>query len=623
MLSTFRSRLSATRSAAFQAALLSLKLALACFAFAAMVPLGQAHVGHHPSVHDTAAGIIERLRRQVPVAELPALSLARAESILTPKERDIFGTEHLSFHVSQPVTVWVIRAADPKEELFWLRARGFVPGGVAWESNKQKWSSWRKDFPAGWIGLGVNSLSGGGLHYWVVLQTQSSASPLAVTQLYPGQLRATNAVVGARPYTDRADALESLPAIFHGHTLLQTQHARRNDAKLLGLFRSTAHPASPAPDHVVLTWSGDPQTTQSIQWRTDSTVRRGRVRYQKKSSSTPLLGPDSQALQQRARSEKIKTPHLVNQPLIHQHTVRLDRLEPGTAYAYTVGDGQRWSAPAEFTTAPAGPAPFSFFYMGDAQNGLDQWGKLIQNARRARPGAAFCIMAGDLVDRGADRDDWDSLFHNAAGVWDRCTLVPAIGNHECQGGHPTLYLKLLDLPRNGPPLLEPERAYSFEYAGALFVILDSNLPPATQTAWLDEQLGRSKAAWKFVVYHHPAYSSAPARDNKALRDLWTPIFDKHHVDLALQGHDHAYLRTYPMRGQRHVASPADGTIYVVSVSGPKFYEQALRDYTAFGMSNTSTYQLLDIQVEGRRLTYRAYDLEGRIRDELIIEKPAP
>ncbi|HMO66694.1 MAG TPA: metallophosphoesterase family protein, partial [Verrucomicrobiota bacterium] len=309
-------------------------------------------------------------------------------------------------------------------------------------------------------------------------------------------------------------------------------------------------------------------------------------------------------------------------PAVPRYTVELTGLEPGTTYLYSVGDGARdgWTEYAEFTTAPAGAVPFSFVYLGDAQNGLGRWGTLLRNCFRHRPDAAFYLMAGDLVDRGNQRDDWDSFFHNAAGVFDRRQLVPVIGNHENQGGHPTLYLRQFALPGNGPAGLEPGRAYAFEYSNALFVILDSNLPPAGQAEWLDQQLGASRATWKFVTYHHPAYASAPGRDNVAVRDLWTPVFDRHQVDLALQGHDHAYLRTYPLRGGERVASPRDGTVYVVSVSGTKMYPQVARPYTEVGFTNLPTYQVLDLQISGNRLVYRAYDTDGGLRDQLVIEK---
>ena len=153
-------------------------------------------------------------------------------------------------------------------------------------------------------------------------------------------------------------------------------------------------------------------------------------------------------------------------------------------------------------------------------------------------------------------------------------------------------------------------------------MLDSNLKPETQTRWLERQLSNTQVRWKFVIYHHPLYASEPKREPKALRQAWGPIFDKYHVDLALQGHDHAYLRTYPMKANQRVASPSEGTVYIVSVSGTKMYKQDPRDYTEFGMTNVSTYQVLDIQISGDRLVYRAYDIDGAMRDELVIEKKA-
>jgi hypothetical protein len=92
------------------------------------------------------------------------------------------------------------------------------------------------------------------------------------------------------------------------------------------------------------------------------------------------------------------------------------------------------------------------------------------------------------------------------------------------------------------------------------------------------------------------------------------------MDMVLQGHDHAYLRTYPMKNNERVASPKEGTFYIVSVSGIKMYEQGLRDYTERGFTNIATYQTLDIQISGNRLVYRAYDIDGNLKDEVIIEK---
>ncbi|MCA9445020.1 MAG: metallophosphoesterase, partial [Candidatus Omnitrophica bacterium] len=214
------------------------------------------------------------------------------------------------------------------------------------------------------------------------------------------------------------------------------------------------------------------------------------------------------------------------------------------------------------------------------------------------------VMAGDLVNRGAERDDWDVYFENAEGVFDHRQVVPCPGNHEYHGGDCTLYREHFALPTNGSPNIHEENSYVMEYSNAIFIVLDSNLEPETQTEWLEEQLKNTDKTWKFVVYHHPAYSSGPSRDNPEIRKLWGDIFDKYHVDIALQGHDHAYLRTYPMYDQKRVETAADGTIYIVSVSGTKFYDQGDFDYKEFGMTKVATYQVLDILISGDKLIYR-------------------
>ncbi len=571
-------------------------------------------------MHDTVAEIVRRMRKELTGDELVALTVPRAEAFLTARERDVLGNAHIRFRVNVPVVLAIVRDTSLGDEPFWLRERGFAATGAKVQLSNREFDVWEKAFPAGEVGLGVHNLSGRGNHYVVLLRPQQAGDAVKVTNLYPGHLRPKPFVAGVEPYVDRDIRLSTIPPELKGEVLVQTESDSEEDAQVVSLFSKTQYPAQDRPEHVVLTWSGDPRTTQTIQWRTSSRIKRGIVRYQTKTAG--LTFNEGSARSKRAVTQTLSTPTLVNDPIIHRHSVVLTGLKPATTYIYSVGDGssEAWTEPSEFTTAPASVVPFAFIYMGDAQNGLDQWGKLLGNAYRARPDAAFYVMAGDLVNRGAERWDWDSFFENSKSVFDRRQLVPVLGNHEYQGQEPNLYLAQFTLPRNGPRSIPPERAYAFEFSNAKFIILDSNLDPAKQTAWLERQLANTKAVWKFVSYHHPAYSSGGNRDNVEVRNLWTPLFDKYHVDLALQGHDHAYLRTYPMRGQQRVATAKDGTIYIISVSGTKYYEQPKRDYTEVGFTKLSTYQVLDIQINGNKLVYRAHDIDGKVRDEFVIEK---
>lgn len=569
-----------------------------------------AHTGAHPSIHDTLDAVVERMKRELTGEQIGALTPEKVVAFLTEEERHILATEYLRFQVNVPVTVSILRNDRGRGEPFWLEDLGFEKTDLSVEAEGRTFEVWQRDYPAGPVGLGINSFAGGGRHYYVVVGAREPGDKLAVTEIYPAHYFTQVLGPPPRPVRGLVSVEADIPPDFIGRTLLLTLADRRYEAQLVNRLTLTEHPATAEPDQIVLTWSEDPRYTQTIQWRTGPEVREGVARYEPATGGPPKMVD--------ALTTRLTTSDVFNDPVNHRHAVVLRGLEPGTTYRYQVGDGERWSMPAEFTTAPAGPEPFTFVYMGDAQNGLDRWGSLIQSCFARHPEAAFYVMAGDLVNRGNDRDDWDDFFHYADGVFGRRQLIPALGNHEYHGGNDAwLYLGLFELPADGPL---GERAYAVHYSNAVFIVLDSNKPAHAQTEWLEEQLATTDATWKFVVYHHPAYASKPGRDNPEIRRLWGALFDRYHVDLALQGHDHAYLRTHPLRGGEAVDSPGEGTIYIVSVSGTKYYDQGDYDFTAKGFTEVSTYQVLDIRIDGNRLTYKAYDNEGGVRDEFVIEK---
>ncbi len=578
-----------------------------------------AHIDGKESVHDIMARIKERLLQEKSHDEIVNLKLNDILEFITDEELDALGKNMMQFNVNAPITLYVITDAVLENDPFWLKDRGFTKTGLEVNVDNDPFAVWRKDFEPGVVELGITAFQEPEGSYFLAVETHAPGVDLKIENMYPGQCRVGEFKVGAVPYVDDdGDEIEGAPNELIGLPMIKTMNKWAQLCQLINVFRFTRFPAADKADQITLTWSDDPQTTQTIQWRTSPAINEGVVMYVKKNDYNRFY-PKSPTLV-KAQTKALETPDIINDPVNHRHTAVLTGLEPGTTYLYSVGDGSDdgWSEMAEFTTAPEGVVPFTFIYMGDAQNGLDRWGSLLKNAFRERPDASFYVMAGDLVNRGNERWDWDDFFYNSKGVYERRQLVPAIGNHEAQG-HPWMYLEMFDLPDNGPEQVEPERAYTFEYSNALFVILDTNFDITAQTDWLDKTLAESDATWKFVVYHHPAYSSAPRRDNPQVRSEWVPLFDKHEVDMALQGHDHAYLRTYPLKDGKRV-DENEGVIYIVSVSGVKMYEQADRDYKAFGMTNVSTYQVLDIQIIGDRLLYRAYDIDGNLRDTIELKK---
>jgi hypothetical protein len=582
-----------------------------------------AHTLELPSIYDTVEAIRQRLATERTTVGLAGLKPAEVLALLTPEERRLLGETFLAFELDAEARVSVVLPAAAKDDPFWLAARGFTPTKQRWRIGSDEFTTWSRVFPAGHVQLGVPSLGGTVEAYFVVVSPLADGGPVPVlTEPYPGQLRADRVALGARPYADGGRRIEEAPPEFLGHALLRTLNERKADGRLFNLYRLTRHPGTTAPDQVVLTWSGDPRVEQTVRWRTAPTVGTGAVAWAEKSAGQAFDPRAAGVRRITARTSRLDTPDIANDPVNHLHQATLAGLQPGTTYVYAVGDGGPggWSAPAEFTTAPATAAPFTFVYMGDAQNGLESWGRLVGKAYASHPEAAFYVMAGDLINRGRERDDWDDYFANAGGIFARRPLVPCIGNHETQGGHPSLYLRHFALPANGPAGLEPGRAYALRYGNALFVVLDSNLSAEAQAPWLEAQLRDTDATWKFAVYHHPAYASRPGRSYPDVVKHWVPLFDKYHVDLALQGHDHAYLRTYPLKGGARVPTARDGTIYLLTVSGTKFYDQGDHAYTEVGFTKVATYQVLDIRIAGDELRYRSYDVDGRLRDEFLIRK---
>jgi len=530
-------------------------------------------------VEQTVRAIMLRLRQEQPHETLLSLDSARLAALLSDEERGVLADQYLTFRVNVPVTVFVAIDPDRKGDIFWLQERGFEETDLVVGVNDEIRLAWRRDFPAGEVGLGVSSLSGGGDHYFVIVAPRDPAAALSVSEVVPSLHTLGVARKGEYVLADEDDELiVSLPPELEGLPLIRGYGGREKVAHIAGFFRTTPFPSSEKPDQVLVTVGEDPQTSMTIQWRTSTAVPKGVVRYQKKELVERFSpAPPLEAL---AETVPVEDLGLLGDTVIHRHFATLRHLEPGTTYLYSVGDGteDNWSQLAEFTTAPATATAFSFLYMGDIQTGFPRWASLKRRALLTCPDAAFCLTAGDQVNRGYCRDDWDALFHYAHPLFANVPLAPTIGNHEMYQGRPRLYLELLALPRNGPPTLTPERAYSFRYGQLLVLSLDSNAPPDDQVPWLEEQLASSDAVWKIVLYHHPAYSSDPGRDNPHIRDTWGPIFDKYGVDLVFQGHDHGYLRTYPMRGGRPLQPTERGTIYLITVAGTKMYEVDPRDY---------------------------------------------
>lgn len=376
------------------------------------------------------------------------------------------------------------------------------------------------------------------------------------------------------------------------------------------------------PERIILNLTDSPDTSMAITWRTGSDVSNAQAQIVL-ATAAPDLEKDAKMIVATSESLSIDENNSVT-----QHSVVFNGLAPNTLYAYRVGDGELWSEWSHFRTAFSEFHPFKFVFLGDPQNDLiSKCSRIFRAAFAQASDARFWLLTGDIVNWGNDDKLWGEFFQAASWIprWTPFVLLP--GNH----GYYTeivdsqrirrlnrLWRPQFTLPENGPEGLE-ESAYYFDYQGVRFVMLNGNEKLEEQALWLDELLSENPNRWTIVSIHQTFYSTGAKRDHVKLREIFIPVFDKHSVDLVLQGHDHTYGRTYKLRDGKIVGKNKKGTVYVVSVSGPKMYSVNPKfEHLMVKMGkNTQLFQV--ISVERDKLKFQCFTATGEIFDEFLLK----
>ena len=362
---------------------------------------------------------------------------------------------------------------------------------------------------------------------------------------------------------------------------------------------------------IILSWTGNPQTTQTITW---STAKKAAETLQYISgSSYAAASTDQKRFSKSTGITASCTEVFAGQ--YYRYEATITGLSPGQKYYYRVGNGTAWSVPKYFVTEAKNPQTSSFMYLGDVQFELRDedyatWGTMIRKAYAANPGIAFSLMGGDYVNSSANIKDWQVFLGQAASVFSQIPMMTVPGNHETSIT-PAFYLKMLALPKNNPTV--PEEIYSFDYGDCHFVMLNScvfmperenklgeknwNQLISDINDWIKTDLSQSTAKWNIVVLHHPPY---PVSEDDGiyslLRQNWEPLFIKGNVDLVLCGHQHVTMRT----------SAISGITYFMGNSGVKrsmYYDgRNAPAYKVFLNAGNSTYQIIKADTESLTLT---------------------
>lgn len=362
---------------------------------------------------------------------------------------------------------------------------------------------------------------------------------------------------------------------------------------------------------VTVSFYGDPTTAKGFTWYTSKASIYSDLQIVEKRGDTPDFN--------KAKSFKgtcaVPTNKTDAAPPANTTTVKPEfvhkaeaaGLKPNTTYFYRVGDAvlNLWSETATFKTAPTSGA-FTFIDLADPQaKEYDEAvlaAKTFKKAMATVKDADFTVLNGDIVDDGKVEYEWDWLFNNIGSGLLNTTIAPIAGNHE---NSKDAFIDHFDLSAAPNSDTSSGAYYSYNYSNAHFVMLNTNENSEEYNDFTPEQVEWMKAdienarengsKWIIVTMHKGPYTTSNHATDKdiagsnGVRNQIAPIMSQLGIDLVLQGHDHIYARSKPIkedgtsaeetiltqnfddRNVNYDVNP-EGPIYLIpSTAGPKVY----------------------------------------------------
>jgi hypothetical protein len=344
----------------------------------------------------------------------------------------------------------------------------------------------------------------------------------------------------------------------------------------------------------------------------------------------------------------------------------LSHLDPHRIHFFVAGDGQvvdSYSAERQFrpTDWSLQHHPLRFISGGDVGLGKTA-DTLLTLAASKEP--SFMVFGGDLAYANGMKtcyrrwDLWLKKYIDAAVTPSGLTIpmLTAIGNHEAGGfnmkrsqspfylnyffhqGFNTVPETVVKSPNVDPATkfkpsnVPPNTYHTHDVAGNTFIILDSDiLAPAggAQREWLASTLNASRCGprpsqWTLAAYHSPLYPSVRSQDNyasKLLRKAWGDIFSQFRLDLAMENHDHAYKRSFPIKDGAVAPPGQHGTVFIgdgaMGVTPRKPAPIHKRDYLVVAEQETFFFM---ITMMHNNITIRAINEQNSAFDYHVITR---
>lgn len=238
------------------------------------------------------------------------------------------------------------------------------------------------------------------------------------------------------------------------------------------------------------------------------------------------------------------------------HNIKLTGLAPNTTYHYRVHQGGTTTADYMFTTAPLPGTPARWIFTGDVHTNPDIHDAMAAQMASFSPG--MIAMSGDIQKFGGYAE-WNTVWFTP-GQQKIMTTIPwveAIGNHEYMADSGLVRAKAFEQAPDGVD----DGYFSFDYGDAHIAVMKFGWDPLVegdpQWNWIVNDLATTTQPWKFVIYHHPAYSYGGHGSDPVSINLTTKVLEPAGVDFVFNGHEH-FFQDVLVNGIHHMVSNYSG-----------------------------------------------------------------
>ena len=200
----------------------------------------------------------------------------------------------------------------------------------------------------------------------------------------PGGWCMVQARTGVSAAGDVCRPFATIPDDLDGSILLQPRHEQRHSTLLAsGRVWKTHVPSTAGADQVTISYGSDPAHELAWNWRTEPGALKTAIRILparfESAENDARQDPDLTGMRiVSGTSTLVRSPSLLNDPVIRRHVATVsDPRAPTRPISIRCPNGsdQGWGPWRTAKTGRCKPGRIEFLYIGDAQTGLQDWGR--------------------------------------------------------------------------------------------------------------------------------------------------------------------------------------------------------------------------------------------------------